>query len=125
MATNRVYEHGTQFEANVSGVTGTGDGGLVMSGDPVVIGQLPGVALTTEDADDGMATIQTDGVFDLPVKGETTTNAAIAVGAIVYYDAAATPHKLNADSTNGVRFGYALEAVSSGATTTIRVKIGY
>lgn len=124
MATNRVFEHGTQFEANVSAVTGTGDGGLVLSGDPVVIGQLPGVALTSEDVD-GNATIQTDGVFDLPVKGETTTNANIAVGAIVYYDSAATPHKLNADSSNGVRFGYALEAVSSGATTTIRVKVGY
>jgi predicted RecA/RadA family phage recombinase len=124
MATNRVFERGRQFEADVSGVTGTGDSGLVLSGDPIVIGQLPGVALTSEDAD-GMATIQTDGVFDLPVKGETTTNAAIAVGAIVYYDAAATPHKLNADNTNGVRFGYALEAVSSGATATIRVKVGY
>ncbi|KAB2347343.1 DUF2190 family protein [Actinomadura rudentiformis] len=124
MATNRVFEHGNQFEANVSGVTGTGASGLVLSDDPVVIGQLPGVALTTED-DDGMATIQTDGVFDLPVKGETTVNAAVAVGDIVYYDAAATPHKLNKDNTNGTRFGYALEAVSSGATTTIRVKVGY
>ena len=124
MATNRVFEHGTQFEADVSGVTGTGDGGLVVSGDPVVIGQLPGVALTDED-DDGNATVQTDGVFDLSVKGETTVDAAIAVGAIVYYDSAATPHKLNADSANGVRFGYALEAVTSGATTTIRVKVGY
>lgn len=124
MATNRVFEHGTQFEADVSSVTGTGTSGLVLSGDPVVIGQLPGVALTTEDST-GMATIQTDGVFDLPVKGETTVNAAIAAGAIVYYDSAATPHKINADNTNGVRYGYALEAVTSGATTTIRVKVGY
>lgn len=124
MATNRIIERGRQFEADVSGVTGTGTDGLVLSGDPVVIGQLPAVALTSED-DDGLATIQTDGVWDLSVKGETTTNAAIAVGAIVYYDSAATPHKLNADATNGVRFGYALEAVSSGATSTIRVKVGY
>ena len=124
MATNRIFEHGRQFEANVSGVTGTGAGGLVLSGDPVVIGQLPGVALTSEDAD-GMATIQTDGVFDLPVKGETTSNAAVAIGDLIYYDAAATPHKLNKDAANGVRFGYALEGVDSGATTTIRVKVGY
>jgi len=33
--------------------------------------------------------------------------------------------KLNKDNTNGVRFGYALAAVSSGATATIRVKLGY
>jgi predicted RecA/RadA family phage recombinase len=120
MATNRVFEHGRQFEANVSAVTGTGAGGKVLPGDPVVIGQLPAVALTAEDAD-GMATIQTDGVFNLLVKGETTTNAAVSIGDIVYFDS----DKLNKDNTNGVRFGYALEAVSSGATTTIRVKVGY
>lgn len=120
MATNREYERGRQFEADVSGLTGSGTGGLVLSGDPVVVGELPGVALTDENAD-GNATIQTDGVFRLPVKGETTTDAAVAVGDIVYYDAGV----INKDSSNGVRFGYALDAVSSGATSTIRVKVGY
>lgn len=118
MATNRVYEHGTQFAAVCSEPT------TPNSGDPVLVGQIPGVALTDEQAD-GTTTIQTDGVFELSVKGETTTNAAIAVGDILYYDAAATPHKLNKDNTNGVRFGYALEALASGATSTIRVKVGY
>ncbi|MEV2239518.1 DUF2190 family protein [Micromonospora sp. NPDC049891] len=94
------------------------------SGDPVICGQIPGVALTTEDSN-GVTTVALDGVFELSVKGETTTDAAIAVGAIVYYDSAATPHKINADATNGVRFGYALAAVSSGATTTIPVRVGY
>ncbi len=94
------------------------------SGDPVIYGQIPGVALIDETAD-GLTTIALDGVFLLSVKGETTSNAAIAAGAIVYYDSAATPHKLNADNTNGVRFGYALDAVDSGATATIRVLVGY
>lgn len=94
------------------------------SGDPVLFGQIPGVALTAERAD-GTTTIALDGVFTLSVKGETTVDAAIAAGAIVYYDSAATPHKLNADSANGVRFGYALEAVASGATATIQVEVGY
>lgn len=118
MATNRVYEHGTQFDAVCSEPT------TPASGDPVLVGQIPGVALTNEQTD-GTTTIQTDGVFELSVKGETTTSAAVAVGDILYYDSAATPHKLNKDSTNGVRYGYALEAVSSGATATIRVKVGY
>lgn len=95
-----------------------------VSGDPVVYGQIPGVALIDEAAD-GLTTIALDGTWLLSVKGETTTNAAIAAGAIVYYDAAATPHKINADSSNGVRFGYALDAVDSGATATIRVRVGY
>ncbi|MFI7691779.1 capsid cement protein [Nonomuraea sp. NPDC049655] len=118
MATNQVYNHGDQFDVVCS------EPATPSSGDPVLVGQLPGVALTDENAD-GTTTVKFNGVYDFPVKGETTTNAAIAVGDILYYDAAATPHKLNKDNTNGVRFGYALEAVSSGATNTIRVKIGY
>ena len=47
---------------------------------------------------------------------------AVAVGDILYY-AAGTPLITNTNS--GVRFGYALGAVSCGATTTISVKIGY
>lgn len=94
------------------------------SGDPVICGQIPGVALTTEDSN-GVTTVAVNGVFDLSVKGETTTDAAVAVGDIVYYDTAATPHKINKDNTNGVRFGYAMAAVASGATTTIPVRVGY
>ncbi len=94
------------------------------SGDPVICGQIPGVALTAEDSN-GVTTVALDGTFDLLVKGETTTDAAIAVGDIAYYDTAATPHKINRDNTNGVRFGYAMAAVSSGATATIPVRVGY
>lgn len=93
------------------------------SGDPVLFGQVPGVALTAEDSN-GVTTVALNGVFDLSVKGETTTDAAIAAGDILYYDTAATP-KINKDNTNGVRFGYAMAAVSSGATTTIPVRVGY
>lgn len=96
-----------------------------VSGDPVLIGQLPGVALTKKQTSDSKTSVKLNGTATLVVKGETTTNAAIAAGDIVYYDAAASPHKINADSTNGVRYGYALEAVGSGVTKTILVKIGY
>jgi predicted RecA/RadA family phage recombinase len=118
MSTNEVYNYGTQFSAVCS------QPATPVSGDPVLVGQIPGVALTAERAD-GTTTIKTDGVHTFSVKGETTTDAAVAVGDIVYYDSAATPHKLNRDSSNGVRFGYALQAVDSGATTTIQVKLGY
>lgn len=114
MATNQVYNHGDQFDVVCTAPT------TPASGDPVLVGQLPGVALTDEGAD-GRTTVKFNGVYDFPVKGETTTNAAVAAGDILYYDGGV----INKDNTNGVRFGYALEAVSSGATTTIRVKIGY
>lgn len=120
MATNIVYEDGDQLELAPTAPTGT----TIEAGQACLVGALPAVALT--DADDtvgngGRCTLKFNGVADLPVKGETTTNAAIAAGDIIYLDGST----LNKDSTNGVRFGYALEPVTSGATTTIKVKIGY
>ena len=94
------------------------------SGDPVLCGQIPGVALTTEDSN-GVTTVALDGVFDLPVKGEGSGgNTAVAAGDILYYEAGQTP-PINKDATSGVRFGYALGAVTSGATATIPVLGGY
>lgn len=98
------------------------------AGDPVLVGQIPGVALTDEGGGGNVATDTTvarQGVFDLSVKAENNAgNVAVAVGDILYYDAAATV-KINKDNTNGVRFGYALEAITSGSTDTIRVLLGY
>lgn len=117
MATNIVYEKGTQLSLVPT------DPATVASGDPVIVGQLPGVALTDEDAA-GAATIKTDGVASLSVSGvDGSGNSAVAVGDILYYVTADTP-KLSKKAT-GVRFGYALETVGSGATATIMVKLGY
>jgi predicted RecA/RadA family phage recombinase len=119
MAKNRELEHGRTIKL----IPTAAPNATAQSGDPVLIGQIPAIALETADAavGTGKCTVQTDGVFRLPVKGETTTNAAVAPGDIVYYDAGV----INRDNTNGVRYGYALDPVISGATTTIRVKVGY
>lgn len=130
MAKNRVYEHGTRFPMNVSALNGSGTGNLVLAGDPVAFGGtgasggFGAVAITDENAS-GIATIQTDGVYKLAVTGKNTADAdtAVAVGAVVYWDDSAG--QLNLDGTNGIRFGYALDAVASGATTVVRVKLGY
>lgn len=114
MSTNIVFEEGAQLRVICTSPA------TPVSGDPVLVGQLPGVALTKEDAA-GYTTVKFDGVALLSVKGETTTNAAVANGDVLYYDAGV----INRDSSNGVRFGYALGAVNSGATTQIPVKIGY
>lgn len=91
------------------------------SGDPCVMGQIPGVALIDEDSD-GQVVIAREGVFNLAVVGaDGSGNAAVSRGDILYYDAG----EVNKDVTNGVRFGYAMDPVSSGATTTIRVLLGY
>lgn len=49
-----------------------------------------------------------------------TGNVAIAVGDRLYLDTGV----INRDSTDGVPFGYALDAVEAGATANIRVGFG-
>lgn len=124
MATNRIFAKGTQLKVAPDLCANA----TVASGDPVAVGQIPGVALDTADdtvAASGECTVQFDGVFDLEVVGTSddgTTGAAIGIGDVVYID---TDGTLNVDTSNGIRFGYALEAVASGATETIKVKVGY
>ncbi len=95
------------------------------SGDPVIVGTIPGVAITKE-AEGGNAagetTIATEGVFNLSVKGvDGGGNSAVAVGDKIYYVTGDTP-KLS-KKTSGVLFGKALGAVNSGATAAIPVML--
>lgn len=117
MAKNKVLQEATRIEAALAGA---------VSGDPVVVGQLPGVALTSaaDNPATNIVTVETDGVFLLSVKGiDGGGNSAVAIGDVIYHVNADTP-KLSKKNT-GVRFGYALDVVGSGMTATIRVKIGY
>ena len=115
MALNKVYDEGLQLVYPLAAVA---------SGDPVVVGQIPGVALTSSEAVTNNVTVQHDGVFNLPVKGiDGGGNSAVVAGDILYYVVADTP-KLS-KKTTGVRFGYAMAGVGLGATVTIRVKVGY
>lgn len=117
MAKNKVFDEGEQLSLVAT------DPATPKSGDPVLVGQIPGVALTDERAD-GTVSVDTEGTYKLSVKGVNGSgNTAVAAGDIVYYVAADTP-KLSAKAT-GVRYGYALDAITSGQTTTIRVKLGY
>lgn len=116
MATNEVFEPVGKLSLPVPNGT--------VSGDPVLIfNAIPAVALTDEfeggNADNvASVALNPKWVFDLAVTGaDATVNAAIAVGDRVYKDGTA----VNKDVTNGVFYGWALEAVASGATTTIRV----
>jgi predicted RecA/RadA family phage recombinase len=96
-------------------------GAGVVSGDPVVVGQLTGVALSDVDASNN-TNVDTEGVYDLSVKAiDAGGNSAVAIGDAIYHVDADTP-KLSKKAT-GVLFGYALEAVGAGATATINVKL--
>ena len=121
MAKNIVRDDAETFSAVCS------DPAVPVSGDPVIVGMIPGVALTNERTD-GTTTIQRDGTATLSVKGVTTAAAAsaVAAGDILYYVAANTPKVSKAVGDAGaVRYGYALAAVGSGLTATIEVLLGY
>jgi predicted RecA/RadA family phage recombinase len=118
MATNEVFESGDFLSLVATDPT------TPASGDPVIIGQIPGVAQTAEDSD-GNTSVALKGVFLLSVKAvDSAGNSAVAAGDIIYYQTGDTP-KLSKKATSGVRFGYALDAITSAATATIRVKLGY
>jgi predicted RecA/RadA family phage recombinase len=103
---------------DVLDITNDTAGADTSSGDPICEGNITGVCLV-DIADDAEGAVDTKGVYALPVKGETTVDAAVAIGDLIYYDAGV----LNKDSANGTLFGTALEAVVSGETTTIEVKL--
>lgn len=96
------------------------------SGDPVRVNQMTGVALTDE-GDGGNAATETTvdfgpRVYDLSVKAVNDSgNSAVAFGDQLYYVDADTP--VLSKKASGYFFGFALEAISSGATDTINVLI--
>ena len=95
------------------------------SGDPVRVGEIPGVAITDESGGgnaSGETTIQTEGVFNLSVKGiDGSGSSAVAAGDKIYYVDADTP-KLSKRAT-GHLFGKALSGVTGNATATIPVML--
>jgi predicted RecA/RadA family phage recombinase len=93
------------------------------SGDPVVVGaNLCGVwvhDVTTAAA----GSLAVEGVFDLSVKAvDADSNNAVAIGDTIFYASGETP-KLNKNAS-AVAYGIALEAITQGATDTIRVLVG-
>jgi predicted RecA/RadA family phage recombinase len=103
------------------------DPAIPASGDPLLMGQIPGVALKNEMAD-GTVSALLECVADLSVKAVTTAGAgsAVAAGDILYYVPANTPKISKAVGDAGaIRFGYALDALTISTIGTIRVKVGY
>lgn len=121
MATNE------RFAATKTASLVCSDPATPKSGDPVICGQIPGVAIADEAASGGLSgqtTVALDGVFALSVKAiDGSGNSTVSAGDILYYVSGDTP-KLSKKAT-GVRFGYAREGLATGTTGTILVQIGY
>jgi uncharacterized protein DUF2190 len=111
MAANRTRIAGKRLNLTLS------DGGAA-SGDPARVGQMTGVVEAASVS--SKAVLVREGVYNLSVKGvDGSGNAAVALGDVLYYVDADTP-KIS-KKTAGYKIGYALAAVTSGATATIEV----
>jgi len=107
MALNEIYSPGRKFPVAVPAG--------VVSGDPVVVGSIVGVAQISRTTD-GVVTVDTAGVYELTVTGAATLGAPIY--AVV---AAGLVTSLTVTSAGNTRFGTAL--APQGVTGKLPIKI--
>jgi len=93
------------------------NGETIVSGAPVLVGDVLGVALVGGIEGETIA-VQIEGVFELPKKTHATTEA-LAQGAPVYFDDAEGQKKMTNSDANGANklVGYAYAAAASTAST--------
>ena len=110
MAKNEVYNQGNKLEVPV--IAGT------VSGGPVIVGMLPGVALTTRNAAGNASCKLGEGVFNVSVTG------AIASVGLPVYITSATYALVVAPGVGIQLYGHALATKGAGAGT-IPVRIAH
>lgn len=109
MAKNRVYESGDALSVAV--IAGT------VSGSPVIVGMLPGIALTDRDANGNASVRFGEGAYNVSV----VAARSVTVGQPIYITSA-TYALSDAAGAGKQLFGHALQAKSSG-TSTIAVRV--
>ena len=95
--------------------------GFVDSGDPLFVGNIIGVAEVSAGAATDVISVARLGVFNLAVVAEdgAGANDAVAIGDTIFISATGILNK----GRDGIPFGIALEVVTGGATTTIKVAL--
>ena len=136
MAVNRLYAQNCKYSPNelFLAQTAARTSNEPISGDPCVMGELPGVALENADSN-GRVVAQLDGIFDLLVAGIDSSgvsgadaNVHVLGGDKIYFDETKTPPL--SKRAGGIPFGYAVgdsgvQLVAAGNTaTTIPVQVG-
>jgi predicted RecA/RadA family phage recombinase len=110
MAKNRVYENGDAV--NIPVISGT------VSGGPVIAGMLPGIALTTRDANGNASCRLGEGAYNVSV----TASANITLGQPIYITSA-TYALTDAAGAGKQLFGHALTTSTGAGAKTITVRI--
>jgi len=118
VATNEIYKEAAYIPLTV--------GASVAARNPVVVGKLPGVTLTATGASGTqVATVATEGVYNLSVVANDGGATTVAQGDILYFSGTNASPVISKNAA-GVRFGYAHGVNSgSGTTSTIKVILGY
>lgn len=109
MAKNRVYESGDAI--NVPVIAGT------VSGGPVIVGMVPGVALTTRDADGNASCRFGEGAYTHPV----TATGNITLGQPIYITSASYA-LTDAAGVGKQLFGHALTTSTGAGAKSIVVR---
>ena len=98
MATNEIFDRGQELALVATDPT------TPASCDPILVGQIPAVAVAAKDATTGKTPCKMEGVFDLSVKAvDGGGNSAVAVGDIIYYVSADTPKLSKKTSRRALR----------------------
>lgn len=116
MASNVKYDRNSNVRLKLA------VGASQSKGSVILLNQMPVFLLENSDsANQASGVLPGVGlVVELPVTGaDNAGNVAVAVGHKIYKDGV----QYNRDATNGVLIGYALGAVTSGATTAIQVAL--
>lgn len=106
MAKNRIREECNQISLPVPAGT--------VSGDPVAVGELNGVALTDRDAwTPGEATCQLDGSFGFELTGPLAAGEAVPRDDV----------NAKGDAAGAGTFGHVVAALGNGVTAVVEVRL--
>lgn len=100
--------------------------GFVDKGDPIIVGEVVGVAFVSGAASTDLIPVDTEGIWQLSVVATNEDgNSAVAVGDALYINR--TTAVISKDKTPGTHtfFGYALYAINAGVTDVIPVKVHF
>lgn len=98
--------------------------GFVDGGDPVVVGNIVGVAETSASAATDIVAIDTEGIWCLSVAAtDAAGNSAVVAGDEIFINTTTAVLSKNANKAISQRFGYALSGVGAGLTGLCAVKV--
>lgn len=93
----------------------------IASGDPVLIGDVLGIAVTGSSTEGDVIAVQVEGVFEITKRAHAST-AAIAQGAKVYWDVSASKIDNTPNGGTNKAIGVAYKAAAS-TDTTVQVSL--